>query len=178
LLSASFIARAKFASALLRVISAIFSLSERKPLLAVCELVSNVFHVFSLVAAKVSNDRFACSMLTLINSRNASGTSGFMNASLAMLLSCPHSPLKASPSGCGSLSVCLCLTDFSNVSSEVLTGHQAAHQKLLMSKFSKGRALSAGDGRRRCPATAWRKPRKAARPRAEFALQAALLASY
>jgi len=51
------------------VISAIFSLSERKPLLAVCELVSNVFHVFSLVAAKVSNDRFACSMLTLINSR-------------------------------------------------------------------------------------------------------------
>jgi hypothetical protein len=163
---------------LLRVISAIFSLSERKPLLAVCELVSNVFHVFSLVAAKVSNARFACSMLTLINSRNASGTSGFMNASLAMLLSCPHSPSKASPSGCSSLSVCLCLTDFSSVSSQVLTGHQAAHQKLLMSKFSIARAPSAGDGRRRCPATAWWKPRKAARPGAEIALQAALLASY
>jgi len=57
----SFIARLKFASALLRVISAIFSLRERRPLLAVCELVSNVFHVRSLVAAKVSNDRFACS---------------------------------------------------------------------------------------------------------------------
>jgi len=117
-------------------------------------------------------------MLTLINSRNASGTSGFMNASLAMLLSCPQSRSKASPSGCGSLSVCLCLTDFSSVSSEVLTGHQAAHQKLLMSKFSIARTLSAGDGRRRCPATAWWKPRKAARPGAEFALQAALLASY
>src|SRR5262245_4859622 len=55
LLSVSFIARLKFASALLRVISAIFSLRERRPLLAVCELVSNVFHVRSLVAAKVSN---------------------------------------------------------------------------------------------------------------------------
>jgi hypothetical protein len=38
-------------------------LSERKPLPAVCELVSNVFHAFSLVAAKVSNARFVCSML-------------------------------------------------------------------------------------------------------------------
>src|SRR6516164_5501469 len=58
LLSASFMASAKFASALLRVIWAIFSLSDRKPLLAVCELVSSVFHVRSLVAAKVSNARF------------------------------------------------------------------------------------------------------------------------
>src|SRR6187401_3287640 len=83
-------ARAKFASALLRVISAIFSLNERKPLPAVCELVSNVFHAFSLVAAKVSNARFVCSMLIFIKSRKASGTSGLVNASLAMVLSCPR----------------------------------------------------------------------------------------
>src|SRR5262249_25713117 len=83
-------ASAKFASALSRVIWAIFSLSDRKPVLAVCELVSNVFHVRSLVAAKVSKARFACSMLTFIRSRNESGTSGFMNPSFAMALSCPR----------------------------------------------------------------------------------------
>src|SRR5262249_3053890 len=135
LLSVSFIARLKFASALLRVISAIFSLRERRPLLAVCELVSNVFHVRSLVAAKVSNARFACSMLTFIRSRNESGTSGFMNASLAMLLSCARNcPRRPLPASCR-------LAAFAPVSSQVLTGHQPAHQKLLIRKLGPARGF-------------------------------------
>ena len=123
------------ASALLRVISAIFSLSERKPLPAVCELVSNVFHAFSLVAAKVSNARFVCSMLIFIKSRKASGTSGFVNASSAMILSCPRNCPRPPLPGRRRLAT------FSAISSQVLTGHQAAHQKLLISKLSTARGL-------------------------------------
>jgi len=40
------------------------------------------------VETKVSKARLACSMLIFMSPRSASGISGFMNASLAMLLSC------------------------------------------------------------------------------------------
>jgi len=54
LLSASFSASAKFASALLRVMSAILVLSVIRPERADCEVVSSDLHVFSLVVANVS----------------------------------------------------------------------------------------------------------------------------
>jgi hypothetical protein len=69
LLSASFSARAKFASALLRVISAILVLSAVRPTRADCEVVSSDFQVFSLVEAKLSKARFACSIFVFMRSR-------------------------------------------------------------------------------------------------------------
>jgi hypothetical protein len=78
----------EIASALRRVISAILALSAYRLARPDGELLSSDFHVFSLVETKVSNARLACSMLIFMSSRSPSGISGFMNASLAMLLSC------------------------------------------------------------------------------------------
>src|ERR1700674_2886802 len=123
LLSASFSASAKFASALLRVMSAILVLSVIRPERADCEVVSSDLHVFSLVVANVSKARFACSMLIFMRSRNDSGISGFMNASLAMVLSC----CRTCPS-----SVCDCDGGLEPSvlwrMSQVLYGHHAAPQ--------------------------------------------------
>jgi hypothetical protein len=69
-------------------------------------------------------------MLIFIKSRKASGTSGFVNASSAMILSSRNRPRYRFSGRDGKLAA------FPTISSHVLTGHQAAHQKLLIIKFS------------------------------------------
>src|SRR5512135_1149454 len=130
LLSASSSARAKVALALLRLISAIFSFKACRLALAILEPHSSVFHVVSLVAAKVSKASCVCSMLVFIRSRSDCGRPGAMNALLAASRSCPPACPRLPSGGHGGVKLFgIWLAAFCSASSHVLAGHHAAHQK-------------------------------------------------
>src|SRR5919109_3639438 len=116
------------ASAFFRVMSAIFAFNACKLARADSELFSSDFQVRSVVEAKVSKARRACSMLIFMRSLSGCGISG-LKASWAMELSFAFPPCGGS-GGVGAFLV-HCCPAFSIASSIVQQGQEAAHKKFL-----------------------------------------------